>query len=99
MNILTVKDNYELNVLSFVRNCLQGECPNLFKNYFVYNLHRYSVRTLKLQIKPHGIIFASKSVSIAGAVLWNNLEEQFKSKAILKSFRSILKSMFISAYQ
>lgn len=99
LNILTVKDNYELNVLSFVRNCLQGECPNLFKNYFVYNLHRYSVRTPKLQIKPHRTTFASKSVSIMGAVLWNNLEEQFKSKAVLKSFRSILKSMFISRYE
>ena len=96
--ILKVNDIFEVNVLSFVKKCLYGECPALFKDYFNYQQHNYNVRVNKLHVPQSRTILASSSVKIKGAILWNNLDTNVKSKSHLKSFTKLLKIHYINKY-
>ena len=85
-------------ILSFVRNCLHGECPDIFKEYFIYPEHRYSTRQPKLYIEPHRTNVAACRIKIKGAKLWNNLSPLIKNKSHLKSFAKIVKQNYINKY-
>ena len=98
LNILTINDIIEVNILSFVRNCLHGECPDIFKEYFIYPEHRYSTRQPKLYIEPHRTNVAACRIKIKGAKLWNNLSPLIKNKSHLKSFAKIVKQNYINKY-
>ena len=98
LNVLKITDNFEVNMLNFVRDCLYGDCPDLFKNYFVFSNHGHSVRIPKLYVHPHRTVFASLSVKIKGAQLWNNLPMHIKAKSNLKSFKKIVRCYYSSRY-
>ena len=98
MNILTVNDIKEVNILNFVRNCLQDDCPEIFRSYFVYPPHRHALRDPALYIQPHRTTMVSMSVQIKDATLGNKLPTHIKNKSRLKSFRNILRIHYISKY-
>ena len=100
LKILKVDDIYEVNILTFVGNCLNGKCPKIFENYYNYQHQQHSLRDSrpKLTVPRHRTEYAFDSVRIKGAVLWNSLSTEIKSKATLKSFRKILKSHYIGRY-
>ena len=98
LNILTINDMVKVNILSFVRNCLKGECPSLFNDYFTYSNHHYRTRTQMLYIPLHRTSMAASSVKIKGAKLWNTLPLLIKEKSNLKSFRNVIKNYYISLY-
>ena len=100
LKILKVRDIFEVNILSFVRKCLHGECPTVFNDYFTYPQHNHDFRNYddKLRVPQTNIDLYENSVKVKGAVKWNNLQNSIKSKANLKSFRYILKMHYINKY-
>ena len=98
LKILTVSDIVNVNIAVFVSNCLRGDCPSLFREYFTYPTHRYPSREPKLHVPSHKTALASTTVKIKGANLWNTLPTSIKEKFRLKSFSKILKDYYISKY-
>ena len=98
LKILKVKDIFEVNVLFFVKKCLSGECPTLFKDYFIFQGHGHNIRVPKLRIPSFNSNLYFNSVKVKGAVLWNKLDTNVKSKSFLKCFKKVLKGHYISKY-
>ena len=98
LNILTVSDLANMNIINFVSNCISGECPTVFKNYYTYPAHRYPTRALKLNIPPHKTTLASSTIKVKGVQLWDRLPNCIKDKYRLKSFRNIVKKYYLSMY-
>ena len=51
IKILKIKDNYKVNILNFVNNCLQKRCPDYFQDYFRYKSTSYGLRNRQLDRK------------------------------------------------
>ena len=98
LKILKVEDLYSVNILAFVKKCLFKECPELFKDYFVYQNHNHDTRDPKLRVPINKIGIGASSLKIKGASLWNNLKTEIKNKAALKSFKKIVTLHFVSRY-
>ena len=99
MKILKIDDLITINILAFVKKCLFDDCPELFKSYFRYQSHNYDTRDPKLFVKRSKTQLGSNSLKIKGASLWNNIENEIKSKCHLKSFKKCLTLHFISKYR
>ena len=86
MNILKVKDIYECNVLSFVKNIWMKMCPRSFELYFQKGHNNYDVRRKK-QLVVHlvRLCLGKKAVWVTGA-------------SLLKCFKGKLKNHYISKY-
>ena len=98
LDILKLDDMIKLEILNFVKKCLFENCPDLFKNYFRYQNHTYTIRDPKLYVNPSKTNMGSHSLKIKGASLWNSLSSEIKSKAHLKSFKKVLKTHYLSMY-
>ena len=98
LQILKVKDIYEVNILAFVRKCLLHECPDLFHDYYSYQNHRFQATGQKLLVPRTRIVLGSLSLKIQGASLWNNLNMIIKDKMKFKSFKKIITKYYIGRY-
>ena len=98
MQVLKVKDLYEVNVLNFVANSLKELNTDVFKDYFEYRNHNYIARA-RLRVPFSRIVTGSTSTKCKGARLWNNLDEASVDKMCFKSFKKHLTLSYLRKYR
>ena len=99
LNILLVKDIYEANILSFVNDCLTGNCPDYFAQYFSYHVTGYNVRCQGLlKIERTKTMLAHKGCFVQGAVLWNHLDTCLNDKKYKMCFKKSVARYMIGNY-
>ena len=97
LEILKVKDIYEVNIIAFVKKCISKECPKIFHNYYVPN-QRHQAWNPKLIVPSSRIDMYEVSTKIQGAILWNKLNKTLKDKVHLKCFKKILTKYYVNRY-
>ena len=98
LKLLKVQDIYNVNILNFVNNCINGNCPDPYKTYFVTRESGYNIRGMGLQVNNGKTNIGASAVKIYGAKLWNNLDHEIKRNSHKKCFKKYLVSHFINYY-
>ena len=86
LNLIKLKDIYELEVLKFVYELIKNYLPKWFHNYFLpaSNIHNYLTRFAS-EYNWVTVMRCSKTLSlglikIKGRRVWNSLPEEIKNK-------------------
>ena len=102
MELLKVTDITEQEIVTFVHNYFGNNLPPVFNDYYntLANQHQRNTRNGHnlLYILGHVTDIAASSIKIAGAKLWNNLDNNLKNIPKSKSFRSQFKKLKLSSY-
>ena len=98
LRVLKVKDIYAVNTLAFVNNCMMGECPNIFKEYYVYRNMVYNLRHTPLYVPRTRTVMGALSTKITGARLWNTYQENCGRWYLTKSFKRNLTRYIYGTY-
>ena len=102
MELLKVTDITEQEIVTFVHNYFRNNLPPVFNDYYntLANQHQRNTRNGHnlLYILGHVTDIAASSIKIAGAKLWNNLDNNLKNIPKSKSFRSQFKKLKLSSY-
>ena len=98
-------DLFQLQVLSFVYECINCLAPIYVKNYFIsiHTVHGIGTRqawkgnlyALRCNTTQYGI----RSIHYSGVRLWNSLPIEIKESKSLPNVRKKLKSHFLSSYK
>ena len=96
LNILKIKDIQLVNILTFVNNCLLGNCPEYFKSYFQHRNVRYNLRNHDLDVPWARTVTGSLSTRIQGAILWNGIVD--KSHILKRCMKKHLVRFYVSQY-
>ena len=93
--LLTVKDIFEQEILTFVHNFFLEKVPPVFNGYFetLASIHNRNTRhgSNLLSIPRHTTNIAASSIKIQGAKLWNKLDNNLKNISKAKKFKSKFK--------
>ena len=102
MDILKVNDIAEQEIVTFVHNYFRNKLPPVFNDYYetLANRHHRNTRNGHnlLHIPGHHRDIAASSIKIAGAKVWNYLNNNLKNIPKVKSFRVQFKKLKISTY-
>ena len=102
MDILKVNDIAEQEIVTFVHNYFRNKLPPVFNDYYetLANRHHRNTRNGHnlLYILGHHRDIAASSIKIAGAKVWNYLNNNLKNIPKVKSFRVQFKKIKISTY-
>ena len=94
LDILLVNDIFIQEISTFVHNYMNGNLPEVFKDYYQTINHQYSTRGNQNSLIPPQCRteIGKKTVKVLGCKVWNNLSQQKKSiknsKAFRKAFRN-----------
>ena len=102
LDVLKVRDLYELEVLSFTYNCINNKVPDAMKNYFTMVSDTHNVNTRNRIHTIRDPCLKSKigqlSVKQRGPKLWNGLDKSLKCSPSLGAFRLQIKKKVILSY-
>lgn len=99
IQVLKVKDIFTTNILAFVNDCLTGNCPDLFKNYFPVQRATYALRSQgSLVVKRTRLSLAAQGCYVLGAVLWNKLDVSLFDRKYTKSFKKSVVKFTLNKY-
>ena len=73
---MPLEQYFEQRLLKFIYNCLLGDCPDYFRNYFNISLSR---RRCDMYIPRSRLSIGRSAFKIFGAVLWNTLPPAIKN--------------------
>ena len=101
LKILQVRDIYEMSLLQFTFNCVNGNSIVNFSEFFQFqeNVHGHNTRH-KRQITRHRIKTEKgrTTTHYAGATLWNTLPTEITQSKTIKSFKRKLFAKYLSEY-
>ena len=104
LQILKLYQIFQLQILSFVFECINNLSPTCFKYYFVSisDIHHIGTRQAKkgnLYVEHRNTTqYGILSIRYAGARHWNDLPTELKESKSLFSFKTKLKNHFLSSY-
>ena len=102
MDILKINDIAEQEIVTFVHNYFRNNLPPVFNDYYktLANQHQRNTRNgnYLLYILGHQTDIAASSIRIAGAKVWNNLNNNLKNIPKVKNLRAQFKKYKISSY-
>ena len=78
---MNLEDHYKHRSLSFLYNCLSGNCPTYFKNYFKFS---FSYRRCDLEVKKINLEIGKSAFLFRGAILWNSIPNYIKTIPFLQ---------------
>ena len=99
LRILKVKYIYMVYVLHFVNNCLLCNCPDHFRDYFVFRNVGYNFRRQLLNVPRWTTNLGSTSVRIHGATLWSTHIDICEQHGLKRSLKKRLTAIIIGRYQ
>ena len=103
--ILKLCQTFQLEILSFVLECINSLSPACFKYYFVRisDIHHTGTRQAKkgdLHVEHKNTTqYGIRSVRYAGGCHWNELQTELKESMSLFNFKTKLKNHFLSSYK
>jgi hypothetical protein len=98
LRILKVTDIQKLKLVCFVNNCLNGNCPPPFYNYFTWRNLTYNLRDETLHIMRSHTVIGSSASQISAAKLWNSLPDFIKIHRYQLNFKKIVAQHLIEQY-
>ena len=96
--ILNVSDINDYIIGIFMYECLYGNIPDIFRNYFQRNadVHDHNLRNANDLYVPYGRLDIRKfSIKIAGANLWNSLPPLIKNSQSIHIFKKNMRHYLI----
>ena len=96
--ILNVSDINDYTNGIFMYECLYGNIPDIFRNYFQRNadVHDHNLRNANDLYVPYGRLDIRKfSIKIAGASLWNSLPSLVKNSQSIHIFKKNMRHYLI----
>ena len=105
LQILRLNDVFQLQLASFVYECVNNLSPLYFRNYFTAISSTHSIGTRQ---SKRGDLFVERtnttqygirSIHFSGARLWNSLLITIRESPSLPNFRNKLKSHFLLNYK
>ena len=105
LQILRLNDVFQLQLASFVYECVNNLSPLYFRNYFtaVSFIHSIGTRQSKrgdlFVERKNTTQYRIRSIHFSGARLWNSLPLIIRESPSLPSFRNKLKSHFLLNYK
>ena len=104
LELLTLAEIHNLQVVSFVYECVNGLSPSYFGDYFktLSSTHAMGTRqatmgNLFLQ-RRNTDQYGIRSVQYSGVKLWNSVPAKIRVSTSVTKFRSELKKYYISFY-
>ena len=88
--VLNIYDINDYIIGTFMYECLHGNIPDIFRNYFQRNadVHDHNLRNVNDLYVPYGRLDIRKfSVKIAGPNLWNSLPSSVKNSETVHIFK------------
>ena len=98
LELLQLQDIHELQVASFVYDCINGFAPTYFKNFFTLLKTKHQIGTRQAM---KGNIFWKDVIQInmvSGLWCENSIPVKIRSSASRASFRAEMKKYHISLY-
>ena len=107
LQVLKQEHIFQLQLSSFVYECINNISPVHFQNYFnkihVLNIHQISTRQAvrgDLFVEHRSMIqYGIHSIQYLGARLWNDLPLLIRNSPSVTNFRKNLKIHFLSTYK
>ena len=91
--VLNIYDINDYIIDTFMYECLYGNIPDMFRNYFQRNadVHDHNLRNVNDLYVPYGRLDIRKQFSrkIAGPNLWNSLPSSVKNSETVHTFRKM----------
>jgi len=101
LNLLLVKDIYNLNIAKFVYKQKHDLLPEIFTNLFTENnqIHKYKTRQTNNIHQKHPVNkFGKLTTDYQGANIWNNIPNSIRTLKTVKTFSKKLKRTYINTY-
>ena len=104
LELLQLQDIHELQVASFVYDCINDFAPTYFDNFFTLLKTKHQIGTRQAM---KGNIFLERrntdqygirSIQFSGVKIWNSIPVKIRSSASRVSFRAEMKKYYISLY-
>ena len=104
LELLQLQDIHELQVASFVYDCINGFAPTYFKFFFTLLKTKHQTGTRQAM---KGNIFVERrntdqygirSIQFSGVKIWNSIPVKIRSSASRATFRAEMKKYYISLY-
>ena len=103
--LLRLSDISNLQLASFVFECVNGLSPQFFENYFtsiaskhgIFRNMTVSTRGNLFLERQHTIQYRITSVQYSGAKLWNSIPSEIRLSSTVKQFRTKLKKHYLKS--
>ena len=105
LQLLRLTDISNLQLASFVFECVNGLSPQFLENYFISiaSKHgkgtRQSTRGNLFLERQHTIQYGIRSVQYSSAKLWNSIPPEIRLSSTIKQFRTKLKKYYLKSYE
>ena len=104
LELLKLDDINNLEIASFVYECINGLVPQYFENFFTSLSSKHSLGTRQSKKgnlfleRQNTVQYGIRSIHYSGAKLWNSVPPEIRLLSTTKKFRSELKVYFIKFY-
>ena len=104
LELLTLADIHNLQVVTFVYECVNGLSPSYFGDYFKTLSSTHAMRTRQATMgnlflqRRNTDQYGIRSVQYSGVKLWNSVPAKIRVSTSVTKFRSELKKYYISFY-
>ena len=97
--ILKVDDIMKMRLITFVNDCLLGNVPSPFTDYFSMRETNYSLRNYLLFVPRANTNIGLSSTKVIGSNLWNGITTDVKKFRHQKNFKKHLVNYYINTYK
>ena len=104
LELLTLVDIHNLQVVSFVYECVNGLSPSYFGDYFKTSSSTHAMRTRQATMvnlflqRRNTDEYGIRSVQYSGVKLWNSVPAKIRVSTSITKLRSEFKKYYISFY-
>ena len=105
LQVLKQEHIFQLQLSSFVYECINNISPVHFQNYFnkIFNIHqistRHAVRACLFAEHRSTIQYGIRSIQYLGARIWNDLPLLIRNSPGMTNVQKTLKIHFLSTYK
>ena len=103
LQLLKLADLFQVQVLSFVYECVNKIAPSYFSGYFtgINMIHsigtRQSIKGDLYALQCNTTKYGIRSIHYSGVRMWNSLSSDIKASKSLSNFKKALKSYFLTS--
>ena len=104
LQVLKLADLFQVQVLSFVYECVNKIAPSYFSGYFtgINMIHNIGTRQSKkgdlYALRCNTTKYGIRSIHYSGVRMWNSLPSDIKASKSLSDFKKTLKSYLLASY-
>ena len=104
LEFLKLNDINNLQIVSFIYECINGLASQYFKNFFTSLSSKYSIVTRQSKKgnlfleRQDTVQYGIRSIQYAGAKLWSSIPCEIRLASSIKRFRSELKVYLVKSY-